>query len=220
MRLRCAARWLAWACHTKKTLHASEQEREDVAAARAAWRAEMCAGVDAAKLVFLDESGVDTAMTPTQARAPRGQRALGRAPGGHWKRLTILGALAADGLVAVMTVAAATTTQVFLAFIERVLLPALRERPGCLVVMDNLAPHKAQPVRAAFEAAGVAYRYLPPYSPDLNPIEPAWSKLKARLRAVEARSLAKLDAELPHALGQITPSNAQGWFRHAGYHSN
>ena len=110
--------------------------------------------------------------------------------------------------------------QVFLAFVEQVLLPALRGRPGCLVVMDNLAPHKAQPVRAAFEAAGVAYRYLPPYSPDLSPIEPAWSKLKTRLRAVGARSLTQLDAELPQALSQITPSNAQGWFRHAGYRSD
>ena len=96
----------------------------------------------------------------------------------------------------------------------------MRGRPGCLVVMDNLAPHKAQPVRAAFEAAGVAYRYLPPYSPALSPIEPAWSKLKTRLRAVGARSLTQLDAELPQALSQITPSNAQGWFRHAGYRSD
>lgn len=131
---------------------------------------------------------------------------MGRVPGGHWKRLTILGALAADGLVAAMTVAAATTTQVFLAFVEQVLLPALRTKPGCLVVMDNLAPHKAACVRAAFEAAGIAYRYLPPYSPDLNPIEPAWSKLKGALRRAEARSLAQLDAELPHALCQIIPA--------------
>ncbi len=128
-----------------------------------------------------------------------------------------------------MARACATATQVFLAFVEQVLLPALRQRPGCLVVMDprkslrdfaDLAPHKAQPVRAAFEAAGVAYRYLPACSPDLNPIEQAWSKLKARLRTVGARSLAQLDAALPHAPRQITPGNAQGWFRHAGYRLN
>jgi transposase len=117
-------------------------------------------------------------------------------------------------------VAAATTTRVFLAFVERVLLPALRRRPGCVVVMDNLAPHKAACVRAAFEAAGVEYRYLPAYSPDLNPIEPAWAKLKAALRRAEARSLDQLDAELPRALARITPSDAQGWFRHAGYMPN
>ena len=191
-----------------------------MSAARAAWHAEVCATMDATRLVFLDESGVDTAMTPAYARAPRGQRAVGRVPGGHWKRLTILGALTADGLVAAMTVAAATTTQVFLAFVQQVLLPALRQRPGCLVIMDNLAPHKAQPVRAAFEAAGVAYRYLPAYSPDLNPIEQAWSKLKGVLRKAETRSLGQLDAELPHALGQITTRDAQGWFRHAGYRSH
>lgn len=148
-----------------------------------------------------------------------GRRAVGRAPGGHWKRLTILGALAADGLVAAMTVAAATTTEVFLAFVQQVLLPALQTRPGCLVVMDNLAPHKAARVREALDTAGVGYRFLPPYSPDLNPIEPAWSKLKAALRRAEARSLDQLDAELPRALATITASDARGWFRHAGYRS-
>ena len=175
--------------------------------------------MDPSRLVFLDESGVDTAMTPTYARAPRGQRAFGHAPGG-WKRLTILGAIAVDGLVAAMTVAAATTAQVFLAFLEQVLLPALRERPGCVIVMDNLASHKAACVRAAFEAASIDYRYLPPYSPDLNPIEPAWAKAKAELRRAEARSLDQLDIELPHALDRITSSDAQGWFRHAGYRSH
>jgi transposase len=188
-------------------------------AARAAWRDEVCAGTDAGTLVFLDESGVDTAMTPAYARAPRGRRAVGRVPGGHWKRLTILGALASDGLVATMTVAAATNTAVFQAFVEQVLLPALRTRPGCLVVMDNLAPHKAAAVRQAFKAARVAFRYLPPYSPDLNPIEHAWSKMKAHLRRAQARSLAQLDAHMPDALRQINPSNAQGWFQHAGYRS-
>jgi len=159
-------------------------------------------------------------MTPTYARAPRGQRALGRVPGGHWKRLTILGALALDGLVAAMTVAAATTTEVFRVFVAQVLLPALRTRPDCCVMMDNLAPHKAACVRKAFEAAGVAYRYLPPYSPDLNPIEPAWAQLKDHLRRAEARNLEQLDAAMPQALNQITPSTARGWFRLKGYHSD
>jgi hypothetical protein len=113
-------------------LHASEQTRPDVAAARDAWRAEVCTEIDPSRLVFLDESGVDTAMTPTYARAPKGQRALGRAPGGHWKRLTILGAMALNGLIATMTVAAATTTDVFLAFVQQVLLPALQTQPDSL----------------------------------------------------------------------------------------
>lgn len=175
--------------------------------------------MDRATLVFVDESGVDTTMTPRFARALCGQRAVGRTPGGHWKRLTILGALAIDGLVATMTVASATTTAVFRAFVEQVLLPALRARPNSTVVMDNLAPHKAACVRDALDAAGISYRYLPPYSPDLNPIELAWSKLKTALRQAEARSLDQLDAELPHALATITASDAQGWFRHAGYRS-
>ena len=204
----------------KKTLHASEQARADVAAERVAWRAEVCAGIDPARLVFLDESGVDTTMTPAHGRAPRGQRALGRVPGGHWKRLTILGAIALDGLGAAMTVAAATTTEVLLAFVEQVLPPAPRTRPGCLVMMDNLSPHKAACVRKAFEAAGVPCRYLPPYSPDLNPIEPARAVVKDCLRRAEARSLDQLDAVMPQAINQVTHSNAQAWFRLKGYRSN
>jgi hypothetical protein len=104
----------------KKTLHASEQERPDIVAARAAWRVEVMDQVDPDRLVFLDESGLDTRLTRVYARAPAGQRAVGRVPGGNWRRLTILGAMARDGLVAVMTVAAATSTAVFLAFIESV----------------------------------------------------------------------------------------------------
>ncbi|MFL5284402.1 MAG: IS630 family transposase [Rhodopila sp.] len=177
-------------------MHASEQTRPDVAAARDAWRAEVCAEIDPARLVFLDDSGVDTSMTPTDARAPEGQRAVGHAPGGHWKRLTILGAMALNGLVATMTVAAATTTEVFLAFVQQVLLPALQTRPDSIVAMDNLAPHKAACVRQAFEAADVAYRYLPPYSPDLNPIEPAWAQIKGDLRKAEARSLALIKSPM------------------------
>jgi transposase len=167
--------------------------------------------------VFLDESGIDTRMTRAHARAPRGQRATGGVPWGRWRRLTVLGALAFDGVLAVMSIAAATSTRVFLAFVERVLIPALRQRPDALVVMDNLAAHKAAAVRRAFDRAGIAYRYLPAYSPDLNPIEPCWSKLKAHLRTAGARSREALDAALGPALDAITPQDARGWFRLAGY---
>ena len=120
-----------------------------------------------------------------------------------------------------MTVAAATGTAVFLAFVTQVLIPVLsRERPDAIVVMDNLAAHKAAAVREALEAAGIAYRYLPAYSPDRNPIEQAWSKLKTRLRARAARSREALENAIPDALGTITPSDARGWFRHAGYTPN
>ena len=203
----------------KKTLHASEQERADVAAARAAWRAEVMGQVDPDRLVFLGESGLDTRLTRSQARAPRGRRAVGRVPGGNWRRLTILGAMARGGLVAVMTVAAATSTAVFLAFVEGVLIPALRARPEALVVMDNLAPHKAAGVRAVLGRAGLEHRYLPAYSPDMNPIEPCWSKLKGELRSAAPRSLDALNDALPGALHAITPDDARAWFHHCGYRS-
>ena len=175
--------------------------------------------VDPDRLVFLDESGLDTRLTRAHARAPRGRRAVGRVPGGNWRRLTILGAMARDGLVAVMTVAAATSTAVFLAFVEQVLIPALHARPGALVVMDNLAPHKAAGVRAALGRAGLAHRYLPAHSPDMNPIEPCWSKLEGALRSAAPRSSGALNDALPGALDAITPDDARAWFRHCGYRS-
>jgi transposase len=215
----CAGRCGALACGGKKILHAAEQERADIVAARTAWRAEIMGEVDPDRLVFLDESGLDTRLTRAYARVPGGQRALGRVPGGHWRRLTILGALARTGLVAVMTVAAATSTAVFLAFIESVLIPALHARPEALVVMDNLAPHKAASVPAALRQAGLKHRFLPACSPDLNPIEPCWSKLKGARRAAAPRSLNARNAALPGALNTITPDDPQAWFRHCGYRS-
>ena len=175
------------------------------------------AGIEPRRLVFLDECGADTPMTRTHARAARGRRAPGKVPWGRWERLTVIGALAPDGVLAAMSIAAATGTRVFLAFVEQVLIPALRGRPDVIVVMDNLAADKAEAVRAALEAAGIAYRYLPSYSPDLNPIEPCWSKLKGRLRTEAARSLDALEAALGPALATITAQDARGWFRLAGY---
>ena len=198
-------------------LRAAEQGRGDVAAARAAWRAELAGGIAPERLVFVDETGLDTRMTRAHARAARGRRALGTVPWGRWERLTVVGALGLEGVVAAMSVAAATGTAVFLAFAEQVLAPALRARPGAVVVMDNLAAHKAEAVRAALDRAGLGHRYLPPYSPDLNPIEPAWSKLKARLRAEGARSREALEAALGPALATITAQDARAWFRLSGY---
>lgn len=156
-------------------------------------------------------------MTRLYARAARGQRAPGRVPWGRWERLTVIGALGLGGVVASRSVAAATGTAVFLAFVEQVLAPALRTRPDAIVVMDNLAAHKAEAVREALDRAGLAYRYLPSYSPDMNPIEPCGSKLKTRLRAVGARSREALQAALGPALATITARDARGWFRLAGY---
>ena len=116
------------------------------------------AKIDPQHLVFLDESGIDTRLTRSHARAARGERAVGKMPWGHWKRLTVIGALGLDGVAASMSIAAATNTAVFLALVEQVLIPALRGRPDAMVVMDNLPAHKAERVRAALEAAKVKYR--------------------------------------------------------------
>ena len=148
-----------------------------MAAARAAWHPAL-AGIAPERLVFLDESGLDTRLTRTHARAPRGERARGHAP---WKRrrVTLIAALGLGGVVALMTVAAATDATVFVAFIEGVLAPALKRRPEAVLVLDNLSVHNTPAVRAALDQAGISYRYLPSYSPDFNPMEPCWAKLTA-----------------------------------------
>lgn len=201
----------------KKTLRASEQERADIAAERAAYRDDAVVQ-EPARLVFLDETGINTQMTPTHARAPRGQRALGSVPCGSWHRVTVLGALSAEGMLAAMSIEASTSSAVFLAFVEQVLLPVLRrDKPGAVVVMDNLSAHKRADILAAFETAGIRVRFLPRYSPDLSPIEPGWAKLKGILRAKEARTVNALNEELGPALNAITATDAKAWFKLCGY---
>jgi transposase len=172
----------------------------------------------AERLVFLDESGVTTKMARTHARALRGQRAYGSIPLGSWQRLTVFGALSCDGLVATMSIEASTSTPVFLGYLEQVLVPKLRQvKPDAILVMDNLRPHRATEVGELLARAEIGLLYLPRYSPEFNPIEQAWAKMKERLKAKAARSLEALEAELKPALDSITPQNARGWFRHAGY---
>lgn len=171
--------------------------------------------------MFIDEAGITTKMTRTHARAPRGRRAFGTAPFGRWRRVTLLGALGCDGPAAMMTVEAATSTPVFLAFVEQVLIPELcRSKPGAVVIMDNLRPHKAAAVRQKLEAAGLTPLYLPRYSPELSPIEPCWSKVKTLLRARAARTVEALDLALGPILDSITAQDARGWFKHCGYALN
>jgi transposase len=190
-----------------------------VAAARAAWpTAAGIGGIAPDRLVFLDECGVLTNMARLWGRSPRGARAHGAAPCGHWKRLTVLGALGVGGMVAAMATEAATSGAVFHAWLERVLLPELRRaRPDAVLVLDNLRAHKAHAVRDLLDRSGFTYRYLPSYSPDLSPIEPAWAKLKAELRRVAARTAEALHQALGPALDTITAQDASGFFRHAGY---
>jgi len=200
----------------KKTLRASERDRTDIQAERAVF-CEQVRQLDAKNLVFLDESGITTAMTRLYARARRGERAHGSAPGG-WRRLTVLGALSGDGMIAAMSIQAATTTRVFLAFLRAVLVPELRRRhPNATVLMDNLPAHKPKTVETVLTEAGFKLLYLPRYSPDLSPIEPGWSKTKNALRTAEARTPEALEAALAPALDSITPADARGWFNHCGY---
>ena len=156
-----------------------------------------------------------TALVRRYARADGGQRAIGRVPAGHWTQLTILSALSLAGLGATMTVNAATDGDVFHAYVRHVLVPTLR--PGQVVVLDNLGAHKLAAVRALIEGAGCRLLFLPPYSPDFNPIEQAWSKLKALFRSAAARTREALEAALKTFLDQVTARDARGWFRHAGY---
>lgn len=161
-------------------------------------------------MIYLDESGVSTQMTRVYARAPRGQRIHDDVPGGHWKIVTILGAMDHRGMLAAMTIEAATDRDIFLAYLDEVLCPKLR--PGHVVVMDNLSAHKVDGVRQRIEACGASLLYLPPYSPDLNPIEKAWSKLKQALRAIGARSEQTLHHAVAQMLPTITPNDAAAWF--------
>jgi transposase len=168
--------------------------------------------------VFVDEAAVTTAMVRARGRAPKGQRAYGTAPAGTWRRLTVLGALGAGGVAGAMSIERATDTAVFLAYLDHVLIPELaRRKPGAVVIMDNLSAHKRPAVRARLEAAGLELLLLPRYSPDLNPIEAMWSKVKEALRAAAARTVAALEAALATALARISAADARGFFHGCGY---
>lgn len=155
-------------------------------------------------------------MTRAWGRAPKGDRIAEATPQSHWKVLTTLGAMSLRGIEAAMTVEAATDGEVFRAYVEQVLCPKLK--PGDVVILDNLSAHKIPGVRERIEFCGAELLYLPPYSPDLNPIEKAWFKLKQYLRAVKARTAEALDQAVTEALKTITADNAQAWFRHCGYY--
>jgi transposase len=165
-------------------------------------------------LIFVDESGVTTQMTRRWGRAERGQRIAEATPQGHGKGLTILGAISLRGMVATMTIDSPTDGDVFLAYLEQLLCPKLQT--GDVVVMDNLSAHKIQGVRELIQATGADLLYPPPYSPDFNPIEKAWSKLKQLLRAANARTAEALENALAEVLKTITADNAAAWFRHCG----
>jgi transposase len=172
-------------------------------------------GVPLRDVVVLDESYATTQFTRLRGRAARGARVVERVPHGHWRLLTVLAAVTVEGVAAAATVDAATDGEVFRTFVREALAPALR--PGQVVVMDNLAAHKVAGVREAVEAAGCRLVYLPPYSPDFSPIEPAWSKFKQALRSAAARTAGQLGEAVAAALNTITGADCLGYFRHCGY---
>ena len=198
----------------KKSLHAAEQDRPDVKAQRIAWR-EKTAELDARRLVFIDESGAKTNMTRLYGRSFNGQRVVDAAPHGHWCTTTMLSAIRVDGSKAPMVIEGPTDADVFEAYVGQVLVQSLG--PGDIVVLDNLAPHKQPGVIEAIEATGAEVWFLPPYSPDLNPIEKMWSKIKAFLRKAKARTWDALLAAIKAALQEVTASDARGWFQSCGY---
>jgi transposase len=154
-------------------------------------------------------------MTRLRGRAVRGKRVYESAPAGHWCTTTMISSIRLDGSTACMTIEGATTAEVFGAYVEHVLTPTLK--PADIVVLDNLSPHKDTDAIRLIEEAGAQVRFLPPYSPDLNPIEKMWSKIKERLRATKARTQESLEAAITQALAQITPRDAMNWFASCGY---
>lgn len=167
------------------------------------------------KLVFVDESGATTSMTRTHGRAPPNQRVLGSVPQGHWKVMTMLGALRLEGVVSSASIEAPTDTEIFRCFVHKGLVPAIRS--GDVVIWDNLGAHRAADLTEAVQSAGASVLPLPPYSPDLSPIEPGWSKIKQYLRSTEARTPDALGKASADAFNTITADDARGWFTHCGY---
>jgi transposase len=197
----------------KKTLHAAEQHREDVTEERNHWQ-ELQKTLDIEKVVFIDETWTKTNMTPSHGRAERGKRVIEHVPHGHWKTTTFVGALRHDGLTAPMVLDGAINGNYFLAYVEQVLLPTLHE--GDIVVMDNLSSHQVTGVSEAIQSVEARVLYLPPYSPDFNPIEMVFSKLKTWVRKWKLRK----GDELWHKLGELcddfTPEQCKNYFKHAG----
>ena len=198
----------------KKSLHASERDTPRVEQARTEYQ-ELIEPLDLGRLHFVDESGVNIAMTRLYGRAPRGERVIGSVPQNYGQNVTMLASMGLEGVGAVMTVNGATDADVFRAYVGQVLSPTLR--PGDIVVMDNLPAHKAAGIKQMIEGAGAELIYLPPYSPDLSPIERCWSKIKTYLRKAKARTREALELALKQALATITESDALSWFVHCGY---
>jgi transposase len=198
----------------KKHLQAAEQKRADLARARRRWIKEQ-GMLDPARLVFVDETCATTAMVRLRGRCPRGMRLVGYAPQGHWKTITFVAGLRQDAMVAPLVVDGPMTGEIFLAYIKQSLAPTLAR--GDIVFMDNLPVHKVAGVEEAIAAAGATLVYLPSYSPDLNPLEQAFSKLKAYLRKAAEETVPRLVRQIGRAVTAFSAQECTNFFRHAGY---
>jgi transposase len=195
-------------------LHAAEQIRPDVAKARTEWR-ETQPSLNPGKLIFIDETSTKTNMVRLYGRSKRGTRLIDTSPHGHWKTSTFIAGLRQDGLIAPAVFDSPINAELFMAYVEQVLVPTLQ--PDDIVVMDNLASHKKPAVRKAIEKAGASVRFLPAYSPDLNPIEQVFAKLKSLLRKMALRTVDALWKALGSIIGCVSPEECRNFIRHAGY---
>ena len=184
-----------------------KQKRED-------WE-ECLPGLDLNKLVFFDESGVNTMMGRLHGRCPRGKRLVDSTPAGCYQTLTLMSAIRLDGVVAPMLLDGPVNAQTFAGYVEGCLVPALE--PGDILILDNLPAHKSVRITEAVEGAGCKLVYLPPYSPDFNPIENMWSKVKSSLRKTAARTFDRVVDAVKIALLTINPADCEGYFEHCGY---
>jgi transposase len=199
----------------KKVVRAAEQNRPDVRAAREAWAAEVLPSIDPNRVAFVDEMGASTKLDRTHGYAPKGEPVVGRVPHGHYKNLTFTAALRSDGLVAGQVLDGPMTGDRFVAYVEHVLVPTLRA--GDVVVLDNLPCHKRVRVREVVEAVGCRLLFLPAYSPDLNPIEMAFAKLKRVLRTDAHRTVPQLEIGLRAARTAFRAAECANYIRHCGY---
>ena len=183
-------------------------------AARSEWKENQPA-LDVTRLVFLDETGASTKMTRLRGRAPRGERCVASVPHGHWKTTTFIAGLRVGGVTAPMVLDGPMDGAVFLVYVRKFLGPALS--PGDIVIADNLSSHKVAGVRKAIEASGATLRYLPPYSPDLNPIEKMFAKLKALLRKAAPRTVEALWNEIGKLCDTFSPTECANYFKSSGY---
>ena len=201
---------------SKKSLHASEQDRPDVARRRMRWK-KYQGRLDPRRLVFIDETWAKTNMTRRHGRCRKGERLLAKVPHGRWRTLTFLAALRHDRIDAPCVLDGPIDGRSFLAYVEQFLVPTLS--PGDIVIMDNLGSHKGRPVRRAIRAAGAKLFFLPPYSPDLNPIEQVFAKLKTLLRKADERTVEATWRRIGKLLDNFSPQECRNYILNAGYAS-